>query len=150
MKGYYALNACALALNSSAVLVVGLIKALDFSASWSKEDDGLFPNTETSIYNFETKRWILQESIHYNTSEGSTLLLQEPIHFNLFPPQKFVYSYACQIVPDKKWNRYTHSSFMTKSEKSFKIAKLQNFGSVSFLDKSVYNMANSSCLDICN
>ena len=107
MKGYYALNACALALNSSAVLVVGLIKALDFSASYSKEEDGILPNTATSIYNFETKRWTLQESIHYNTSEGWTLL-QEPVHFNLIPPQRYVYSYTCQIVPDKKWTRYVH------------------------------------------
>ena len=105
MKDYYALNACALALNSSAVLVIGLIKALDFSASYPKDEDGLFPNTVTSIYNFETKRWILQDSIHYNTSKDWTLL-QEPVHFNLFPPFKYVYSFTCQIIPDKKWNRY--------------------------------------------
>ena len=90
LKGYYAINACALALNSSAALIVGLIEAVDFSASYSNEEDGLFPNTKTAIYNFETKIWSLQEPIHYDTP----------------PPFQYVYSYTCQIIPDKKWNRY--------------------------------------------
>ena len=92
----YALNACALALNSSAVLIVGLIEAIDFSASYPWDKDGLIPNTATAIYNFETKSWSLQEPIDYNTG------------WNKPQPFEYIYSYTCQIIPDKKWNRYKY------------------------------------------
>ena len=96
MKGYYALNTCALALNSSAVLIVGLIEAIDFSASYPWDKDGLIPNTATAIYNFQTKSWSLQEPIDYNTG------------WNKPQPFEYIYSYTCQIIPDKKWNKYKY------------------------------------------
>ena len=62
-KGYYAFNACAIALNRSAVLVAGLIATEEFSTPQSEYDFGLLPNTEALIYNFNFNSWIQQESI---------------------------------------------------------------------------------------
>lgn len=87
-KGFYALNSCALALNSTAVIVIGLIPTNDFDSFHSDEDIGLLQNTATVIYNFQSNKWIQQESLVYaNTVHGYT------------------YDFTCHIVQEKSQKR---------------------------------------------
>ena len=88
-KGYYAFNACAIALNRSSVLVAGLIATEEFSTLHSEYDIGLLPNTETLIYNFEFNSWIPQEPV--------------PI-----PPYQYRYLYdmTCSVIQGKNYSRF--------------------------------------------
>ena len=88
-KGYFAFNACAIALNRSAVLVAGLIATEEFSTLHPENDFGLLPNTETLIYNFNSNSWTKQESV--------------PV-----PPyqSRYLYDFTCSLIQDKNNSRF--------------------------------------------
>ena len=82
------MNSCALALNSTAVLVIGLIPTNDFDSFYSDEEIGILPNTASAIYNFQSNKWIEQDSLFYvNYVFG------------------FMYDYTCHIVQEKSKKR---------------------------------------------
>ena len=80
------MNSCALALNSTAVLVIGLIPTKDFDSFHSDEEIGLLPNRATAIYSFENNKWIQQDSLTYVVYE-------------------FMYDFTCHIVQEKMKKR---------------------------------------------
>ena len=82
------MNSCALALNSTAVLVIGLIPTNDFNSFHSDEEIGILPNTASAIYNFQSNKWIQQDSLfHDNFVFG------------------FMYDFTCHIVQEKSKKR---------------------------------------------
>ena len=78
------MNSCALALNSTAVLVIGLIPTNDFNSFHSDEEIGLLQNTASAIYNFQSNKWIQQDSLSYDN-----------LVFG------FMYDFTCHIVQEK-------------------------------------------------
>ena len=89
-KGYFSLNSCAIALNSTAVLVIGLIpvpsQAFDEIYNWNHI--GTIPNPATLIYNFQSKSWVEQDSVPYAGY-----------------PWEYFYDYSCQVVHEKNRKR---------------------------------------------
>ena len=91
-KGYFAYNACAVALNRSAVLVAGLIETDDFSALQDEyEHLGTYPNNEVLIYSFDSNSWSRQEPCP-------------------FPPEidmlDYMIDFACTLIQDKNQSRF--------------------------------------------
>ena len=82
------MNSCALALNSTAVLIIGLIPTNDFNSFHSDEEIGILPNTASAIYNFQSNKWIEQDSLFY-----------ENFVFG------FMYDFTCHIVQEKSKKR---------------------------------------------
>ena len=78
---------CALALNKSSILFIGLLEVEEF---W--KFNNAFPNKYTVIYNFDTKLWIDQESLNY--------------HINDIGNFEYTYLTACNIHHEKKNKRY--------------------------------------------
>ena len=95
-KTKYAFHySCGVALNSTAVLFVGLLKVInssdDLSLSEFLELNEHFPNKYVSIYNFERKIWVEQE----------------PLDFTMNDVRNFDYDYnpSCVVEQNKKSSR---------------------------------------------
>ena len=82
------MNSCALALNSTAVLLIGLIPTNDFNSFHSDEEIGWLPNTASAIYNFQSNKWIQQDSLSYDN-----------LVFG------FMHDFTCHIVQEKSKKR---------------------------------------------
>ena len=89
-KGYFSLNSCAIALNYTAVLVIGLIPIPNqaFDEIYIYTHIGSIPNHATLIYNFQRNSWAEQESLPYEKN-----------------PLEFVYDNACQVIHEKNRKR---------------------------------------------
>ena len=98
----YVMNSCSLALNSSSVLIIGLIWVTDSTQLHLSPNYGVFPNDKTYIYNFDLQLW----------SE------QDPLFFSWNTNFAFDYEYdpACQVIHEKNESRY---DFFIKIQKNF-------------------------------
>ena len=91
-RGYFSLNSCAIALNSTAVLIIGLIPISNqaFDEIYNYNHIGLLPNPATFIYNFQSNSWIEQESLPYEVEGGVW---------------EYFYDNSCQVVDGKNTKR---------------------------------------------
>ena len=80
-------STCALTLNASSVLFVGLLR-LDLPV-YLNEFYNQYPNSYTAIYNFDTKKWIEQEKLFTTWDE------------NMY----FTYNTACTVEQNKSDKR---------------------------------------------
>ena len=91
----YVMNSCSLALNSSSVLIIGLIWVTDSTHLHLAENYGVLPNDRTYIYNFDLQMWSEQDPLPYD---------QETNYHHALDYQ---YDPACQVIHEKNESRYS-------------------------------------------
>ena len=84
-----------LALNSSSVLIIGLIWVTDSTQLHLAENYGVLPNDRTYIYNFDLQMWSEQDPLPYD---------QETNYHHALDYQ---YDPACQVIHEKNESRYS-------------------------------------------
>ena len=88
---YIFINACALAINASSVLFIGL----SVWNPWDHLPINLYfiPNNITAIYNFESDRWQQQDSLYFPDILPSVMNVE------------FSYEFTCSVLNEKTQQR---------------------------------------------
>ena len=118
---------CAVALNNSAILFIGLIEVMHSTGQSMDEFEEInegFPNKYNVLYNFISKLWIEQESLDFHRDNIGNF--------------DYMYSTTCIIIHGKKNKRYSTVNFKNMKNQFSNFCFLESLSLQKFIKKGIY------------